>query len=903
MQMSSLKEFMDTLEKFTCKIVLIICFLLSSLITYTQTSKCNLTDTITRGVLEMDGSSDKSLQLISQTDDDERIYVLGKDVDDGSTDYWLASLNKYTGLVEWCKKWQKPEGTLFYTIAVNKTSIYISGIVSTTTQQAIALMQFTISGQLVWASKYVVDNNVLQLQLMNITLGLSSTEILISATVNCQTNCTIAPNIFLTDGIITCSFNDSGVLNWSYLFIQESSSFTSIGFEKIMDNNYQLISYSSPGDDRYNSGPNNYFQKVFVTQFSSANPKLQNGKYFKPALSEPVSSVNGSCGISYVSNYTKALQNNLFMAYSEDHKFQRGTSRHFFLTFDHQLQPQKSFITTTLPQSICSKSFQISNTGKVTFIVSPQTANQDSFIVSSIFESKLEKEQKFAKSIGGNTLKALATLLPNKNYFLLFNNLSNSKQFIEVYNQGAQIEVPQCGPENIQITTVTPVDVFSAPFIWDTTLKIALAQSPLPITEKTVFLNYKSICQVVSRCDSMQIIAPDSICTGEEFNIIIRKNNDCKKEIVMYTSSTNIELVQHIIDDSVYRIKAKSSGKYIFSAKFKDCNTILSSKEVTATEADTLPVKLSIQDTILCPGQKVTITAPKGYKAYSWDNGSTLSAAFTINSPGWHVVQAKNYCNIVSKDSVLIRYDSSALKVLPAHLDICFGDTASIQLYSDSVLYNYTWSPEASGVLSEQNKLFKAWPSQPTTFSLSAFSSYNCPVSASGHINILPIPIITGISPSYTICEGDTLFVSILTTNYLKYNWSNGDTINSTKIFSPGNYWLRVFDKNKCYNQKRFEVTKANCLQEIYIPTAFTPNMDGVNDNFGPIVYGTLKHYNLVIWNRYGEKIFYSNNLNKKWDGTYKKQQQPPGTFVWACEYQFTGKTMQTLNGTLLLIR
>ncbi|MBK6266027.1 gliding motility-associated C-terminal domain-containing protein [Marivirga sp. S37H4] len=66
----------------------------------------------------------------------------------------------------------------------------------------------------------------------------------------------------------------------------------------------------------------------------------------------------------------------------------------------------------------------------------------------------------------------------------------------------------------------------------------------------------------------------------------------------------------------------------------------------------------------------------------------------------------------------------------------------------------------------------------------------------------------------------------------------------------------------------------------IEVPTAFTPNNDGLNDKFGAVAKG-VKEYKLVIYNRYGEVVFNTNSLDHKWDGTYNGKQVSTGGYMY----------------------
>ena len=88
----------------------------------------------------------------------------------------------------------------------------------------------------------------------------------------------------------------------------------------------------------------------------------------------------------------------------------------------------------------------------------------------------------------------------------------------------------------------------------------------------------------------------------------------------------------------------------------------------------------------------------------------------------------------------------------------------------------------------------------------------------------------------------------------------------------------------------------------VMTPSAFTPNGDGLNDYFGAI--GKVPEgYRLQIFNRNGEMVFKSTNINQKWDGVYKGVKQPSSVFVYLIEYKDLQNKPHQQKGTLTLIR
>ncbi len=88
------------------------------------------------------------------------------------------------------------------------------------------------------------------------------------------------------------------------------------------------------------------------------------------------------------------------------------------------------------------------------------------------------------------------------------------------------------------------------------------------------------------------------------------------------------------------------------------------------------------------------------------------------------------------------------------------------------------------------------------------------------------------------------------------------------------------------------------------MPNAFTPNADGENDVFR-VPYSMAEEVTkFSVYNRWGELIFSTTNLNEGWDGTFGGKPQSPGTYVWMIEYKdLLSNKSATAKGTVILIR
>jgi len=91
-------------------------------------------------------------------------------------------------------------------------------------------------------------------------------------------------------------------------------------------------------------------------------------------------------------------------------------------------------------------------------------------------------------------------------------------------------------------------------------------------------------------------------------------------------------------------------------------------------------------------------------------------------------------------------------------------------------------------------------------------------------------------------------------------------------------------------------------VPEVQMPNVFSPNKDGVNDVFKPIVYKGVASAQLLIFNRWGQLIFETSKPNQGWDGTFNNELLPSGCYFYSLEYSFISGENKTLKGTLMLL-
>lgn len=163
--------------------------------------------------------------------------------------------------------------------------------------------------------------------------------------------------------------------------------------------------------------------------------------------------------------------------------------------------------------------------------------------------------------------------------------------------------------------------------------------------------------------------------------------------------------------------------------------------------------------------------------------------------------------------------------------------------------------------------------------------------------------------PPRLFLPGDTTLCSfqrILLTTRTKFNnylWSNNITEESISVKQPGTYWLEVTDRFGCVGRDSITILPKTCIEGVFIPNTFTPNGDGRNDRFMPVMNADVAAYRFSVYDRWGHIIFETSALNQGWDGKFKGQPGDPGVYAWLCQYQLYGEEPSIKKGTVLLLK
>lgn len=192
---------------------------------------------------------------------------------------------------------------------------------------------------------------------------------------------------------------------------------------------------------------------------------------------------------------------------------------------------------------------------------------------------------------------------------------------------------------------------------------------------------------------------------------------------------------------------------------------------------------------------------------------------------------------------------------------------------------------------------------QAGMYTVSLTESFNgVSFTDTGTVVIHELPVIE-LGDTIMLYSGATINLWA-TDNMQSYLWSTGYTGQPLPVESQGDYWVEVKDWNCCIH---FDTVYVKVF-EYYIPNAFTPNGDGLNDIFRAVGLYRNIQFKMKIYNRWGQMIFQSEDIDQGWDGTIKNHLAEADTYVWIIQVDFLGEDITTngdvvLKGTVTLVR
>jgi gliding motility-associated-like protein len=310
------------------------------------------------------------------------------------------------------------------------------------------------------------------------------------------------------------------------------------------------------------------------------------------------------------------------------------------------------------------------------------------------------------------------------------------------------------------------------------------------------------------------------------------------------------------------KIVVKDAGTYSVIVS----NSLCSVKDSTIVTIFSLS-KYTV-DTTLCAGQSLTLKANISGATYNWSTGATTES-ITVYTPGLYWVDIRaGLCQV--RDTMIAKFIPIPIVDLPVSLNLCPNDVVKLDAGNPGL--THLWSTGAT----TQSILVNAAGHYVVTV-----SNGKCIGKDSTDVHIIP-PIIK--QGTVSLCNMETYTLSASVTTNAVFLWSTGATTPSINITTAGVYWVKINTGN-CISSDTITVIGTLGEGVIFVPNSFTPDGDRVNDVFR--AQGTdITSFHLSIFDRWGELLFETKNLNEGWDGYYKGNLVQQDVYVWIMDYK-----------------
>ena len=281
---------------------------------------------------------------------------------------------------------------------------------------------------------------------------------------------------------------------------------------------------------------------------------------------------------------------------------------------------------------------------------------------------------------------------------------------------------------------------------------------------------------------------------------------------------------------------------------------------------------------------------------YYWQNGTLSFSGDTISNipQGTYQLMVKDFAGCTDTSSVIIAEPQ------PINLEVETKSTscgvangkAKVKVVGGTSPFKYAWS--------NGSNLDSAVNLQGGVYQINITDANNCILTNSNIWIPKSNEIAITLGNDTTICPNEILTLS--PGKFAQYTWQDNSTLPSYQPIQSGTYRVVVVDTNNCVGKASIKVA-LDC-QDIVFPTAFSPDGNGKNDQFGPL--GTLsavRSYHFNVYNRWGQLVFTSTNPYNKWNGKLNGADAPIGAYVWMAEYTFNGQEKKMKKGTVVIVR
>ncbi|MEX0812806.1 MAG: PKD domain-containing protein [Chitinophagales bacterium] len=357
------------------------------------------------------------------------------------------------------------------------------------------------------------------------------------------------------------------------------------------------------------------------------------------------------------------------------------------------------------------------------------------------------------------------------------------------------------------------------------------------------------------------------------------------------------------------------TGNHTISYEFTDGNGCSNTEDNTVEVVD-LPNVSAGNDAFICDGEDAQLNAT-GADTYVWSPTTGLSdpnvADPTVNiaSEETYVVTGTDANGCVNTDTVTVGVGTNPTAEFEA-ASACAGTPITFTNNSSPAGLDYNWD-FGNGNTSNAENPSETYSSGGDFDVQLIVDNEGCRDTAVQTLTVLEQPTAEfTASPLRAIANEDQVLFNNTSSNGSTWTWDFGDGSNLNDSFEPSH----IYTEPGLYSPTLIASSADGCTDTLtieeyieviepsnfFVPNAFSPNGDGVNDVFEVFGEG-IREYYIRIHDRWGELVFASDDITETWDGTNKGNILPPDVYVYYIKVSFEDLTQKTYKGSLHLLK
>lgn len=316
-------------------------------------------------------------------------------------------------------------------------------------------------------------------------------------------------------------------------------------------------------------------------------------------------------------------------------------------------------------------------------------------------------------------------------------------------------------------------------------------------------------------------------------------------------------------------------------------------------------LSIATQSNVSCFGENdgsASVTVSGGTATYTWlPSGGNNSSAGNLAAGVYTIVASVSGC--VTYTTITITQPSQitiSINTTSASCTAADGSAAA-NVTGGTGTYTYTWSNASNG--NSLNGVLAG------NYTLVATDANGCSATAVANIGTNTGGFAVDAGTGTTIEFGQSTTLNGIVPTGSTYTWTPAGTLSCynclTPVATPTNtiiYTLNATDANGCVANDTVIITVKIPCGEVFIPTAFSPNNDGANDEL--YVYGNcIVSLEFAVFDRWGEKVFETTDKNLGWDGTYRGKEMNAGGFAYYAKVTTLNGEIITKKGSVNLVR